>query len=54
MTIIRIEIKVGGEFSCESVVSAEAVASHCRGKREKEKEEGGQVSVQCSNFKILA
>lgn len=54
MTIIRIEIKFGGGFALESVVSVEDVAPHCRGKREKEREEGGQVSAQCSSFKILA
>lgn len=54
MTIFRIEIKFGGGFALDSVVSVEAVASHCRGKTEKEREEGGQVSAQCSSFKILS
>lgn len=53
MTIIRIEIRFEGGFALESVVSVEALASHCRGKREKKREEGGQVSAQCSCFKIL-
>lgn len=53
MTFVRTDIKFEGGFAVESVVSVEAVASHCRGKTEKEREEGGQVSAQCSSFKIL-
>lgn len=45
MTIIRIEIKFGRGVAHGGVVSVEAVASHCRGKRGKEREEGGQVSA---------
>lgn len=54
LRIIRIEIKFGGGFALGSVVFVEAVASHCRRKKEKKREEGGQVSAQWSSFKILA
>lgn len=35
----------GRRVSLGSAVSAEAVAPHCRGKREKERGKGGQVSA---------
>lgn len=37
MTIIRREIKFRGGFACESVVTMEAVGSHCKG-RDKRRE----------------
>ena len=40
-----------------SAVSVQAVASHCRGKREKRREEGGQISIlrreHCTNMHVL-
>lgn len=54
VTIVRAERELRGRFAPQSVVSVEDGASPCRGKRERKREEGGQVSAQCSSFKILS
>lgn len=45
MTIIQIEMQFVAGFARGCVVSVDAVASRWRGKREREREEGGQVSA---------
>lgn len=53
ITIITVIVQFRVISAIQRVVSVD-VASHCREKREKEREKGGQVSAQCSSFKILS